>query len=313
MSRNAAGQTVMYISNDLIDYSTVKFSICNETGYRQAMINDIIIIREDGYYLLNKIKTWRKLNSVILLFNKKIYGKFLMADLFIPKPNNFNDYNLIHIDKNKNNNNTNNIIYVKKKSMFTSELTFSQEFICDLTGLRYKDISDKYLIREDGAYLKKYVNHVYKDRKSIQANCWHYGSESGHGYLAVNIFRKTITLHRLVALAFIPNPENKPEINHKDGNKHNNKLENLEWATPRENRIHAVQTGLIPKNTAAFRKSKFRSKVKHIGKFTLDDELIKIYTDGVRGARLDGYESNRLYDCLTNRLKSYKGFKWKYV
>lgn len=51
-------------------------------------------------------------------------------------------------------------------------------------------------------------------------------------------------IHRLLALAFIPNPENKSEVNHMDGNKQNNYLNNLEWATPHENRLHAYRLGL---------------------------------------------------------------------
>ncbi|MAO65071.1 MAG: hypothetical protein CL666_08725 [Balneola sp.] len=54
------------------------------------------------------------------------------------------------------------------------------------------------------------------------------------------------TVHTLVAKHFIPNPDNKPEVNHKDGNKLNNFYKNLEWATHQENMLHASQTGLTP-------------------------------------------------------------------
>jgi len=65
-----------------------------------------------------------------------------------------------------------------------------------------------------------------------------------NGYNVVSIKGKTLYLHRLVGLTFLDNPENKKCINHKDGNKLNNRLENLEWATNLENNIHAIETGL---------------------------------------------------------------------
>ena len=67
---------------------------------------------------------------------------------------------------------------------------------------------------------------------------------NNRGYLSVVVRRKTHMLHRLVAQAFIPNPENKPFVNHIDGDKTNNAVNNLEWCTAAENNLHARETGL---------------------------------------------------------------------
>lgn len=67
---------------------------------------------------------------------------------------------------------------------------------------------------------------------------------NGKGYLRVSIGGKLQFVHRLVAEKYIPNPESKPQVNHIDGNKLNNSVDNLEWATNLENRRHAVENNL---------------------------------------------------------------------
>ena len=70
-----------------------------------------------------------------------------------------------------------------------------------------------------------------------------------HGYPRVELHRRRTKtkhlVHRLVAVAFIPNPDNKPEVNHKDGKKDNNCVDNLEWCTRKENMKHAYDNGLV--------------------------------------------------------------------
>lgn len=67
-------------------------------------------------------------------------------------------------------------------------------------------------------------------------------------YLQVSLYKNNVEehfyVHRLVANAFIPNPKNLPEVNHRDGNKQNNSVDNLEWVTSQENKIHAIKTKL---------------------------------------------------------------------
>lgn len=110
--------------------------------------------------------------------------------------------------------------------------------IKDITGFE-----GKYQITSDGR--------VY----SIISNMWLKPFIKKNGYCQIRLFisydpetkeRKYANpyLHRLVAQAFIPNPENKLEINHLDGNKLNNCVSNLEWCTPQENRQHAIRTKL---------------------------------------------------------------------
>lgn len=95
----------------------------------------------------------------------------------------------------------------------------------------YYSLND-YTITRDGNIMNKHNGRKLKPQPN------------GKGYLRVIIGKKRYFVHRLVAQKYIPNIQNKPQINHKDGNKSNNCVENLEWVTNQENRNHALINGL---------------------------------------------------------------------
>lgn len=81
-----------------------------------------------------------------------------------------------------------------------------------------------------------------------------------HGYMRVALYKKGVptrySVHRLVASAFLKNPNNLPQVNHKDGNKGNNNVKNLEWVTQSQNMKHARDTGLYPNDTPRMRRAR---------------------------------------------------------
>lgn len=101
------------------------------------------------------------------------------------------------------------------------------------------------------------------------------------GYIRVNLFsngkKKRYFIHRLVAEAFIPNPENKPQVNHKDGNKQNNELSNLEWVTNSENQLHSYY---ILKNKTGFAHGKGIPSYKHTGEYKTRNRVYPNYHIG---------------------------------
>ena len=94
-----------------------------------------------------------------------------------------------------------------------------------------------YYVTSDG----QVISLCQKNPKVLKQNV------DGYGYQQLNINGKTTKVHRLVAIYFIPNPENKPTVNHIDGNKLNNDISNLEWATSSEQMQHVFANRLSPK------------------------------------------------------------------
>ena len=131
-----------------------------------------------------------------------------------------------------------------------------------------------------------------------------------HGYQRVDLHKKgerrgRFLVHRLVALAFIPNPENKPEINHKDGNKGNNSFLNLEWCTRKENMVHATKYG-ANSTTKAVEKNKIPvSQYDTLGNF------IMTYSSCKDAQNMTG--ATNISSCLSGKRKTSGGYIWRHA
>lgn len=129
--------------------------------------------------------------------------------------------------------------YKKEITYFVPDFNESNEMWKSTVEDPYYEVSNFGRVRHDGRILS---GSIHKD-----------------GYMFVNIRGKQCARHRLVAEVFIENPENKPFVNHIDGNKQNNSVDNLEWCTQSENTKHAYDSDLQPKGLSTY-KGKFTSE-----------------------------------------------------
>lgn len=136
------------------------------------------------------------------------------------------------------------------------------------------------------------------------------------GYFVVMLYknklRKNCSVHRLVANEFIPNPDGKEQINHIDGNKVNNCVENLEWSTISENQIHRFKV-LNHKGPNFGKLGKDNNNSVKVEQYSKQGDFIRCWDSIMDVHRELGINSANISNCCRGRLKSVGGYKWKYV
>ena len=123
------------------------------------------------------------------------------------------------------------------------------------------------------------------------------GGDDGHGYLSVNLWKDGKAnkgkIHRLVAQAFLENPQNLPEVNHKNEDKTDNRVENLEWCTKQYNIEYSQAKAVIGINKVS--------------------GLILEFPSQMEASRQTGTNQGHIWGCCNGRRKSAGGFLWFYA
>lgn len=142
------------------------------------------------------------------------------------------------------------------------------------------------------------------------------------GYLSCSLSngdgtKKKYRVHRLIAMAFIPNPENKPEVNHINSIRDDNRVENLEWSTRQENEKHAYRDGRhqelrekAKENLLKYAVQSLKTPVKQID---LNGEVIAIYESLSEAERVTGINHRNISLVCKGSRHTAGGFKWEKV
>ena len=165
-------------------------------------------------------------------------------------------------------------------------------------------------------YLKKEKIKITRKEKYMS-----YKKDS-NDYMIVSLSRngktKAFTIHRLVASAFIPNPDNLPQINHINGIKTDNRVENLEWCTPSYNVEHSFKTGIRKMTSKQIKQAKenikkaFESKRRKVYQLTPEGEVIKLWDSFTDIYKELHYSWGNIGQVCRGKQELAYGYKWKY-
>lgn len=245
-----------------------------------------IYVAEDGY------------GRVCLINKVTQYLHCLVAQTFIPndKPNERNEVN--HIDGNKQNNRIGNLEWCTRKE--------NMEHASRINLLSNKSRGKKQTVDEiegeEWRVVKNHPNYKVSNHGRISNNGFLLNL-TNDVYKRVSFNGKSHQVHRVVAEAFIPNPNSDIYniVNHLDGNKYNNVVSNLEWTNASGNALHANRAGLIK-----------YTKTQKIDQYSLDDKFIKTWPSISKAATELKLNKYGIIKCLRGAFSQSGGYKWKY-
>ena len=164
-----------------------------------------------------------------------------------------------------------------------------------------------YQVSSDGrvkSLERKFIDKIGRER--YVKECILKSAIDRYGYPLVSLYaggkQKMHTVHRLVCEAFHENPDNKPQVNHINEIKTDNRASNLEWATARENSNFGTRNERV---------AKARSKL--VGQYAQDGELIKVWPSTMEVERQAGFSNGNISQAANGKYKHAYGFIWKYI